>query len=270
MDPITAVLGIGFPVLLALVTAGASIGFAMTSSESAGFLVAKACFAVAAFDLVAFAIYWVIATRQPMPWNIVIPTILAVVAIPALVLSLQWLGTLEIQLSTRLFPGDFPTPQLPIAGTQIPEKALKVFLGSNVAWATRMPHTILMMGGETMIQIDKDKSRNELVISALKIFDDRNNIIARVDAEDGFWVETSTRKKRPDKSTLVVYDHSDTEVLRIVFMNLNTLYVTGIFRHAGVARPVIITPASMNLGGPVLSSSMMGESGLADIVIGAR
>lgn len=113
MDPITDVLGIGLPALLALAGAGASIGYAMTSSESSGFLVAKVCFALAAFDVVAFAIYWVVATRQNLPWNLVVPTIAAVLAVPVLVICLQWLGNLEIQLSTRLFPSNLPTPRMP-------------------------------------------------------------------------------------------------------------------------------------------------------------
>jgi hypothetical protein len=259
MDPITAVLGIGLPTLLALVTAGASIGFAMTSSESAGFLVAKACFAVAALDVVAFSVYWVVATRQQMPWNIAIPTILAAITIPALVLALQWLGTLEIQLSTRLFPGNGPTPLTPV--DDAPANALKVFFGSNLAWATKMPHTILRMMGDPMIQIDRDDSKKELVVSALKIFDDRNNIIARIDKEDGFWVENSTRKKRPDPSTLVVYDHNDTEVLRIVFINPNTLSLTGIFRHPRYPTPVVITPQEMNTGRLRFSETVFGNAG---------
>jgi hypothetical protein len=252
---------------LAFVTAGASIGFAMTNSESAGFLVAKACFAAAAFDVVAFAIYWVVATRQQMPWNVAIPTILAVITVPVLVLSLQWLANLEIQLSTRLFPGN-ETPTLAIKA-DIPKDALKVILGSNLAWATKMPQVILMMSGDKMIEIDRDPSKNQLVVSTLKIFDDRNNIIARVDADDGFWVENSTRKKRPDASTLVVYDHSDVEVLRMVFLNPSTLSLTGTFRHAGIPKPVVITKDYLDVTGNIrMSNSVMGPAGKSMINVG--
>ena len=120
-----------------------------------------------------------------------------------------------------------------------------------------------------MIEIDKDAARDELVISMLKIFDDRNNIIARVDADDGFWVENSTRKKRPDKSTLVVYDHSDKEVLRLIFLNRSAISITGIFRHQHVAAPVIITTDFMDIGGPKVFGTINGEVKNA-IVIGAN
>lgn len=73
---------------------------ALRAFESTGFLVAKACFAVSAFDLVAIAIYWTLATDQRMPWNVAIPTIAAIISVPLLVLSLQWLGRIEAQLST--------------------------------------------------------------------------------------------------------------------------------------------------------------------------
>ncbi len=167
-----------------------------------------------------------------------------------------------------LVPAHRPTPPLPpgLNAAQIPKDALKVFLGSNVAWATRMPHTVLTMAGEPMITIDRKKGHDELVVTVLRIFDDRNNIIARIDA-DGFWVENSTRKKRPDSHTLVVFDHTDTEVLRITFLNRTTISVTGIFRHASLARPVIVTPEYADLGGPRLTGNVFGENA-SDIAVG--
>jgi hypothetical protein len=266
MDATTAVWTIGFPLLLALVAIAVGVGFAMTSSDSPGFIVAKACFAAAAFDVVAFAVYWVVATHQPMPWNVAIPTVLAIIVVPALVLSLQWLGNVEIQLSTRLYPGNEPSPPLPFK-VDVPKDAMQVILGSNLAWTTKMPQTILMMAGEKIIEIDKEPSKNQIVISTLKIFDDRNNIIARVDAQDGFWVENSTRRKRPDSNTLVVYDHSDLEVLRIVFLNPTTLSLTGVFRHAGVL-PVVVTKDYLDIGSNRMSSSILGPAGLSMIAVG--
>jgi hypothetical protein len=264
MDATTAVWTIAFPLLLALVAIAVATGFAMTSSDSPGFWVAKACFVTAAFDVVAFAIYWVISTRQELPWNIAIPTIGAIVAVPALVLSIQWLANLEIQLSTRLFPGDLPSPTIPPAG--IPKDALKVFFGSNISWTTRASQTVLRMAGEKMIEISRAPGRKELTITTLKIFDDRNNIIARID-EDGFWVENSTRKKRPDSSTLVVYDHTDTEVLRLTFLNPTSISLTGIFRHAGVD-PVIVTSEYMQLPGNNRMAQMAFSGGANIISVG--
>ncbi len=247
MDSTVVVWGISFPLLLFFVALGAGTAFAMTSSDSIGFWVAKACFAAAAFDVIAITVYWAVAMEQKAPWRIAVPTLAALVVVPALVLSLQWLGEIKIRLSTRLFAADDPTPT--IGAFVVPKKALAVFHGKNVAWSsTDMPMSVLTMAGEKMIEITKDRDRDELVISTLKIFDDRNNIIARLDDEDGIWVENSTRKKRPDKSTLVVFDHSDAEVLRLKFLNPTSIMVTGIFRHARVKQPVVITPDYMQYG----------------------
>jgi hypothetical protein len=274
MDTTTVVWGISFPTLLFFVALGAGTAFAMNpSSDPIGFLVAKICFAAATFVVVAVAIYWVRVTRQPIPWNLVIPTIAAIVAVPTLILSLQWLDKIDAQLSTRLIPGDQPTPQLPDVPkemAQLVKDSLKIFYGTNVsvvmATATT-PHTILQMAGEPMLQFERGK-RGELVISVLRIFDDRNNIIARLDDEDGIWVENSTRKKRPDPSTLVVYDHSDKEVLRVVFLNPNALSVTGVFRHQQVRTPVIITPEFLSIGGAKMTNGVSGAA--IDISVGAN
>jgi hypothetical protein len=268
MDIPTVFWAIGFPLLLFLVGTGTGVGFAVTSSDSIGFMVAKACFVAAAFDVVGFGIYWAVATRQVLPWNVAVPAITAVIAIPALVLSLQWLGNIEISLSTRLFPGNAPDPTLPVRGVEVPPDALKVFVGSNLGWTTRFPYTILKLAGEKMIEIDREKSRKELVITVLRIFDDRNNIIARVD-EDGFWVENSTRHKRPNPSTLVVYDHNDIEVLRLIFLNPTTISVTGIFRHARLKNPVIVTPEYLDAGnGNRIGYSISGNNAGAAIAVG--
>jgi hypothetical protein len=263
MDATTIVWTIGFLLLLAFASVAVGTGFAMTSSDSPGFWIAKACFAGAAVVAVAFAVYWVVATRQPLPWNVSIPTVIALITVPSLVLALQWLGNLEVQLSTRLFPGKAQTPPLPMP---TPDNALKVFLGwRGIAWTTKMPHTILEMAGDKMIEINR--SGDALSVTILRIFDDRSNIIARVD-EDGFWVENFTRKKRPDPSTLVVFDHNDKEALRIVFINQTSLYVTGVFHHPRVVIPTIVSDEFISINGNRFSGAAFGGNA-TDISVGA-
>jgi hypothetical protein len=266
MDATTVVWTIGFPLFLAFLGTAAATGFAMTNSESIGFVVAKACFILAAFDLVGFSIYWVVATKQQIPWNLILPTCAAVIAIPTLVLSLQWLENLEIKLSNRLFPSNIPMPTLPQLERHPedtpPADALKILFGYNLAYAQQFPFTLLAMAGDAMIQIDKERGRRELVVTVLRIFDDRDNIIARLD-HDGIWVENSTRNQRPDSSTLVVFDHTDTEVLRIVFLNPTTLYLTGIFRHPEVPVPLEITNYHTRIGGAFARLSVWGQSGIS-------
>lgn len=68
------------------------------------------------------------------------------------------------------------------------------------------------------MSVDKVANKNELIINVLRIYDDHTNIIARIDS-DGFWTDPGIRRKKVDKSTLVVYDRADNEVLRAEFIN---------------------------------------------------
>src|ERR1700738_5207073 len=163
------------------------------------------------------------------------------VIVAALVVTFRRVDGLELRDSTRLTPGRLPTPAIRPDAGEIPGDALIAFLGSNVAWSNHMPHTILQMGGLPMLTVDKDKKG--MVIKVLRIFDEANEIIAR-DDEECFWYEHSTRKKRPDRSTLVVYDRRDTEVLRLTLLNRQALSVTGVFRSKGLPS-VVVTPETM-------------------------
>jgi hypothetical protein len=158
-----------------------------------------------------------------------------------------------------------PTPVVP-REARVPQDAWLVFLGSTIAWTTRMPHTIVEMGPDKMLVIDKDKSGDKLVLSALKIFDDSNNAIARID-EHGVWMANSTRIKKLDASTLVVFDRGNIEVLRIAFLNPKALSITGIFRHAGV-RTVSITSEYLDIGRMRIMQGTFGENRRADIDLG--
>lgn len=127
-----------------------------------------------------------------------------------------------------LVPSNLPTPPLP-HGVTIPDDGVAALYGSNVSVNTTFPHTILEMRGEPMIVIDRDLSTKNLVVTALKIFDDRDDVIASIDP-DGFWVQNAVRKKRPDEHTLIVYDHNGQQVLKIQFLNPQVISIEGIFR----------------------------------------
>jgi hypothetical protein len=261
MGPFEITIGVGLAILLALL--GIGVGLAMTAADPNGFLVAKICFVFSALDIVGFAVYLLSRNTDNPFWRTVAAGAIGMVTIAALVWVLSWLNYREALTSTILTPGNQPTPIHPLV-RGLPDNALLVLLGSNLAWATKMPHTVLMMGGEPIITIDRRRGSNQLVVTVLRIFDDRNNIIARID-EDGFWVENSTRRKRPNPGVLQIFDHTDAEVLRIEFLNPTTISVTGIFRHSGSATTVI-TPSKVSIGGGTMTGSVFGENA-ADIVV---
>jgi hypothetical protein len=246
--------GVALPVLL-------TVFFAVTPSRvsSRGFGLCRAFLALAVIDAVGCLGVWL---RQrdvidALWWTAAVGG--AVLLGPLSLAGLRWVDRHEQEASSRLVPGKLPRPRLSTTGT-IPDDALVVMLGSVVAWTTRLPHTILTMGSQPMLAIDRHMKRtDELAVIVLRVFDDRNNIIARID-EDGFWVEPSTRKKRPSPDVLVVYDHHDAEVLRVHFLNPTTLSVTGVFRFAG--RPnVVITPEAVLIGRLELQRVTIGNCG---------
>lgn len=268
----TVLWAIGLPLLLFFVALGVGTGFAMTDSESAGFLFAKLCFIAATIDVIGFAVYWAVGSRQGLPWNFIVPTVAALIAVPSLVGGLQWIDGVEIALSKRLVPGNGPTPPMP-EGCDAPDNALIVWFGTNVRWSanTDIPLKVIEMAGQPILVADRDAKTGDILIKVLRVFDDRGNSIARIDEEE-FWVENSSRRKRPNPSTLIVYDHADEEVLNINYVNRNVITVKGIFRHPKLSESLIITDDAM-VQMPndlrVTRSCHKGGSG-AFIVIGGR
>ena len=256
--------GIGLAVLLSAV--GTGISLSVTAFDSPGFLIAKICWVAAALVVVYFAVWLTARSIHVSIWQIVVATIISGSAAGALVATLQWTNYRQVMLSKTLYPANEPNPQIPTP-LKIPDGALRIYLGqSNLAWATRMPHNVLMMRGDLMIAIDRQGNSGNLVVTTLRIFDDRDNIIARID-EDGFWVQESNRSKRPDPNTLVVFDHHDAEVLRIRFINPHAIVITGVFRHQGVPQPVVVTPTEMNISGHTFTHAVLSGTGSADIFI---
>jgi hypothetical protein len=246
---------------------GSGIALALSDAMTLAFWIARFCFIVAAIDFLGLTVYWLWTDNGKVSLRLIVGAVVGAIVIPVLVVALQWIDLREARNSTKLVAGNMPTPALPNQA-HVPQDALLIFLGSTIAWATTMPHTVVEMGSDKMLAIDKVKSSNKLVVTVLRIFDDKNNVIARID-EDAFRLANSTRITRADPSTLVVFDHGDKEVLRITFLNPGALSITGVFRHAGL-RTVSITPEFLEIGGMRIMQSSLGENGRADIGVGVN
>lgn len=216
-------LGVAFPVLI-----GIGVALAVADSNESEFWIARACFILAAIDAVGFTVVWLWLGERVINWKTFVGAAIAAIALIVLVCGLQWIDYREEKILTKLFPGTKPTPVAP-ENCKIPADAIAVFFGSNVAWGNTYPFTILDLSDIKMLSVDKVSNRIELVIDILRIFDDHGNIIAKIDS-GGFWVEPGIQRKKPDRSTLLVYDRNDDEVLRVEFLNPRALSVQGIFR----------------------------------------
>jgi hypothetical protein len=140
-----------------------------------------------------------------------------------------------------LTPSNYPVPKY--AAKCIPDGAYAVILGRTIAYSQRpfLPGSgILNLHGEIVLAIDPTGAN--IVISILQIYDQAGRVIVHVD-RNGFWVAPSAaRAIRPDPSTLIVYDNTDTEILNLRVLNAKTITLTGIFRHPGLNGPVLIQP----------------------------
>jgi hypothetical protein len=176
--------------------------------------------------------------------------------------AVYWVGLRDAQvdranaLSGPLIPDNLPSPAAP-PGCVVPTGALGVLMGSNVYWTTVVPHVVVQMGGLDMLTLDKTAA-GAIILKTLRIFDDRNDIIARID-ENGVWYSPDVRAQRPDPSTVVVFDHTDTEVLSIKFLNSQTVQISGIFRKEGLP-PIVVTPDLTSISGSTLAQSCFGEN----------
>jgi hypothetical protein len=102
----------------------------------------------------------------------------------------------------------------------------RVYFGDYLVVINGFPNKVLSIGKEDMLVIDKNKA-GHIIIKSLLVFDG-DRLIAKVD--ENSW-QVDSFKKTENRSTLIVYDHLDDEVLRLSFLNQNAIRLSGIFQH---------------------------------------
>jgi hypothetical protein len=225
--------------------------FAATAISLAGFgelnqremLAGKICVFLAfatAIGLMFFYLNW--ARDQSDLFKILTASAIGAVLCASTLGYLVWLDYRATLMLARnegtLEPGNWDAPIHPNQQVNLPPTAIKVFLGPVLASSDKFPSPIIRVRGEPLFVVDRQKN-SHLRITLLKVFDTRNDIIARID-DTGFWVSPGSRKSRPDKSTLIVFDNRDTEVLNVRYLNKTTLSILGSFslsEHAARYHP---------------------------------
>jgi hypothetical protein len=91
-----------------------------------------------------------------------------------------------------------------------------------------------------------------LKLKTLRIYDDKNEIIARI-SENRLWVQPLARRVQPDFSTLLVYDRHDEEVLRIKLLHRKAVSI------GGRAKTDVAILADNRANDPVLKFQAMSE-----------
>jgi hypothetical protein len=107
--------------------------------------------------------------------------------------------------------------------------ALLVIMGNSVFKLTVFPATVISIDGKPILKLSK-VSENHFKIDTLRIFDDRQDIILRIDNGDP-WHVPAIRIKRPSSSEIVVFDHNDDMVLDLLYFDQNSIVIkSAVFR----------------------------------------
>jgi hypothetical protein len=210
-----------------------AFGAALTLYGTTDYVLAMGCTAGAAFC----GIVWCVTSPKVKEWDraadrpMGLMLTFAVIAVTVLTLFFIASKRLDFQLSQMrelLLPADDSMPQTSCKG--IPDNALRLYVGDNVIWTTALPLTVIQHKNDPQLQIDRDKSGG-INIKVLRLFDVDGKELAEI-SDNEFNITNralATHKPRPDRSTLVVYNEADQEVLNIRYLNPTALRVTGVF-----------------------------------------
>jgi hypothetical protein len=130
----------------------------------------------------------------------------------------------EDEFSGVLIPANDPTPM----DAQAPTNAITLVLGNTVNEVFWFPHTVLIYKGKPMLTISK--TPKGAAISG-EFFGDNEDVVAVLE-NNRFTINRLNyfTKERPDRSTLIVRDQKNIEVLNVRFMNPHTIKLLGRFR----------------------------------------
>ena len=121
---------------------------------------------------------------------------------------------------------------------QLPDTALRVFLGHFVVSYSTFPHNIFTVNGKNPLILNRDESGR--IALTMDILDREEKIVVRF--ENGhFTVNPNARLEmnRPDRSSLIVRDNYGNEVLNVRYMNKKSVVIAALLQYSQ-ARPVRI------------------------------
>lgn len=133
----------------------------------------------------------------------------------------------ETEFSGLLSPGREPTPQNPCG--DIPNDAMLILLGKSASYGTSFPQTIIKIGQDRMLTIDK--INNRIAVNA-KLFSRDGRIVAEI-KNSKFFINPNNyfRKERSDAHSLIVFVQEGIEILNIRYINERTIKFLGVIRH---------------------------------------
>jgi hypothetical protein len=143
----------------------------------------------------------------------------------------------------------------PLSTCPVPEDAIAIYFGDSASWTKNFPHTVFSVHGENVFVLDKDTDGNLLV--TVRIFDDRGDLVARLEKNRFITTSAASRMERPNKNSLVIFDHTDQEVLDVQFLNPKAIQITGTLRYPGIS-PVVIEEHRLHMTGSIVTNFCFG------------
>jgi hypothetical protein len=159
-----------------------------------------------------------------------------------------------------LVSGNLPSP---LSTCPIPGDALAIYMGSSASWTKTFPHVVFQSRGNELLTLNRD-ANGGLLISA-KIFDDRTDLVAKLENNHFIATNAASHFERPDRSALVVYDHLDKPVLDIHFLNDHAVQISSATLRAPGGQTVSIQKGTMIIGNQFINRACFGGVG-ADFV----
>ncbi len=172
--------------------------------------------------------------------------------------SFQDLLTPEQKLTGLLMPANESDPTHG-CNKKIPADAIKVYMGSNVAYADKREDLkILRLYGMDILSIKITPLG--VYLSAI-IFREDGRIMAKI-VNNQFLINPNNYFKllRPDRHEITVYDKDETRVLFVRFLNEKSYYVEGVFQVPG-QQPLIVTRNKLSKGGMTFQGGCAGNYG---------
>lgn len=205
---------------------------------------------------------WILATLTVagtlaiiLPWIFGAPSALFTLLLGAAMLSaLPSMPLPETETHGWLIPANGPTPANACSSFgPIPDDALLIVVGSDAVWTQAKHRTILAIGGHNMLSFTRDD--NGIALDA-DFFGSTGNLVARIESttipnEFHLVSPEYSYSKRPDRSSLAVYDRQGNSLFTVRYINPHTLSIEGTFysQESGGTQ-IVITNDKMVVNSP--------------------
>lgn len=162
-----------------------------------------------------------------------------------------------------LLPANDPMPSSYCTSHDNDGNSLRVYLGSNMAYANKFPAGIIELAGESVLSINR--SSKGISVSCLLRSDDGRVVVGLKNNKilinsNNYWYS-----ERPDKHTLIVYDQKGNTTLNVRYLNKNAIKIAGTFHYSNPPHaPVVINEERITLPNNTrLSNNCSGNAGIS-------